>query len=63
MNLVEIYIKEIHSEKEMERKSCMAEKYVEVDSTIDSCGNCRRTTMHFPKSFWEGIKEDGYFMG
>ena len=63
MDLIEIYIKEIHSEKEMERKSWMAEDYIEVDITIDSYGNYRRMTKHFPKSFWEGIKKDGYFWG
>lgn len=63
MNLLEHYIEEIHSVKEVDRQEWMTGPYVRVDATVDCYGNRTREVRHYPLSYWEKIKADGYYMG
>lgn len=63
MNLLEHYIEEIHSVEEVERQEWMNGPYVKVDITIDCYGSIERKTTYYPLSYWESIKEKGYYMG
>lgn len=65
MNLLEHYIKEVHSVKECNEewtKEFPGECFVEVDMTYDCYGCIERRTHTFKISMWEQVKEQGYFM-
>lgn len=67
MNLLEHYIKEIHSvrkcEEEWTKEDDFKDKeYVEVDLTYDCYGCIERRTRCWDKEYFEYIKEKGYFM-
>lgn len=61
VNLLEHYIIEIHSEKEI-MGEWMMEEYVKVDITIGCYGNIERKMKLFPLLYWEDIKKHGYYM-
>lgn len=64
MNLLENYIKEIHSEKpytEDWTKDFPDREFVEVDATIDSYGGIERKLNVFETTKWKQIKEQGYY--
>lgn len=68
MNLLEHYIKEIHSVRKCEEEWTKDdyfkdEEYVEVDLTYDCYGSIKRTIRCWEKEYFEHIKEQGYFMG
>lgn len=60
MNLVECYIKEIHSEEPYTKHG---KNFVKVEVTYDSYGHISRTTNLFLKDEWEKVKEKGYWLG
>lgn len=64
MNLLEQYIKEIHSVEPYTDE--WTEKYhkdfVEVDLTINCYGSVERKTRIFSEEEWEKTKEQGYYM-
>ena len=68
MNLLEHYIKEIHSVKDITNKfteNCgyvPNEPLLEVDLTYDWYGVVKRCKMTFWKSNFEMVKNEGYFM-
>ena len=68
MNLLEHYIKEIHSIKDITNKfteNCgyvPNEPLLEVDLTYDCYGIIERSKMTFWKSNFEMVKNEGYFM-
>lgn len=70
MNMLEHYIVEIHSVKDVTDKFNndltpylkLKEPLLEVDLTVDCYGDVRRTVVQFPKSKFESIKEKGYYM-
>ena len=63
MNLVEVYIEEIHSEERVEMQEWMQEPYIKVDITTDCYGRINRDAQYYPESEWKSIKEKGYYMG
>lgn len=66
LNLVEIYIQEIHSVTGVVTPSVdgiPVEPRVEVDMTVNSYGRIERVTEWFSMSAWEGAKEKGYYWG
>lgn len=69
MNLLEHYIKEIHSVNDITNqfiKSCgyePAESLLEVDMTYNCYGVIERNKKTFWKSDFEEVKKHGYFMG
>ena len=60
MNLVECYIKEIHSEIIYVTNG---REFARVEVTYDSYGRVARTTTVFLKNEWETAKEKGYWLG
>lgn len=65
MNLLENYIKEIHSEKpytEEWTKKFPDRKFVEVDITVDSYGGIKRIQDVYNTVEWDEIKKKGYYM-
>ena len=68
MNLLEHYIKEIHSIKDITNEfiECCGyvpnEPLLEVDLTYDCYGVVKRGKMTFWKSNFEMVKNEGYFM-
>lgn len=68
MNLLEHYIKEIYSEKDISEdfKNVVGkephEPLIEVDVLYDCYGSEERRTLSFFKSKLEEAKEKGYFM-
>lgn len=68
MNLLEHYIKEIHSVKDITNKFTdragyePGEPLLEVDLTYDCYGVVKRGKMTFWKSNFERAKKQGYFM-
>ena len=68
MNLLEHYIKEIHSIKDITNEfiECCGyvpnEPLLEVDLTYDCYGIIERSKMTFWKSNFEMVKNEGYFM-
>lgn len=60
MNLVECYIKEIHSEIIYVSND---KEFVRVEVTYNSYGHVTRTTTIFLKHEWETAKEKGYWLG
>lgn len=69
MNLIEHYIKEVHSEEDVtnkyEEKNGIQpnENILKVDLTYNCYGVITRETRNFFKSEWEIAKLKGYFMG
>lgn len=59
MNLLEHYIKEIHSVVEIERENI---RFLKVDLTYDCYGKVERDTRPFFHDEWEDAKAKGYFM-
>ncbi len=68
MNLLEHYIKEVHSVDDVTNKFeekngyLPSEPLLKVDLTYDCCGQITRETRFFFRSEWEGAKLKGYFM-
>lgn len=65
MNILEHYIKEIHSVEPYEEswtKDFPQKKFVKVDFTHDCHGSVRRTTVVFDTDEWEEVRKQGYFM-
>ena len=68
MNLLEHYIKEIHSVTDITNKFTErcgyepGEPLLEVDLTYDCYGFIKRDNMTFWKSNFERAKKQGYFM-
>lgn len=66
MNLLEHYIKEIHSVKKCKKewtKEFPGEEFVNVDLTYECYGCIERMVHTWNKYSWEQIQEQGYFMG
>ena len=64
MNLVEIWIKHIYSEEEIEHEwDDVKRPCVRVDLETNCYGNVKRETRDFIKSDWEIYKKQGYWMG
>ena len=65
MNLLEHYIKEVHSVKEYNEewtKEFPDEKFVRVDITYDCYGSIERNFHVWNTDAWNRIKKKGYFM-
>lgn len=66
MNLLEHYIKEIHSVKEYNEewtKEFPDTQFIEADITYDCYGTIERKKHVWNINTWNRIKENGYFMG
>ena len=69
MNLIEHYIKEIHSVKDVSNKFEEAtgrkskEPLYEVDITVNCYGVVERTRKFMSKSEFERANKQGYFLG
>ena len=69
MNLIEHYIKEIHSVQDVSNKFEEAtgrkpkEPLYEVDITVNCYGVVERTRKFMSKSEFEQAKKQGYFLG
>lgn len=68
MNLIERYIKEIHSVRDITEefeKHCgykPDEPLLQVDLTYDCYGQIKRTKDLFWKSAFERVKKEGYYL-
>lgn len=68
MNLLEHYIKEVHSvvdvTDEFKKHGAIdnSEKMLQVDLTYDCYGQVKRTSRYFYKEEWEESQRDGYFL-
>ena len=68
MNLLEHYIKEVHSIDDVSNKFEEKNGYppdeplLRIILTYDCYGRIHTTTCYFPKSKWEETKKQGYFM-
>ena len=66
MNVVEVYLKEIHEEKSYTNDWCKQfpeKEFVKVTATWISFGvECKKTIVLNAK-LWEQIKEQGYYLG
>lgn len=64
MNLLEHYIKEVHSVMDVTNRLAYpaSEPMYAVDLTYDCYGAIERKTKHFYKSEWEEAQKKGYFM-
>lgn len=68
MNLLEHYIKEVHSVEDVSNKFEEKNGYppnepiYKVDLTYDCYGQITRETRCFFRSEWEGVKLKGYFI-
>lgn len=60
MEILEHYIKEIHSEEEI--RSYPPPKIMKVDVTTNCWGQIKRWTTTFTKEQWEIAKYKGYFL-
>lgn len=60
MNLLEQYIKEIHSEVEVINDG---KTYVVVDATFTCYGNEQRHMWAWAQDEWTEIKKNGYYWG
>lgn len=66
MNLLEIYLKEIHEEKPYDAEWCNEfpdRKFVEVTATWECYGRVYKETDVYNTKMWNEIKEKGYRMG
>ena len=66
MNILEHYIKEIHSIKPCTEEWITEFPYrelLEIELTSDCYGRIERETYIWSSNQWEQIKEQGYFMG
>ena len=67
MNLLEHYIKEIHSVTDVTKEYINytnddpLEPLFEIDMTVDCYGNISRTKTRFWEKEWETIKKRGYY--
>ncbi|MCA1064693.1 hypothetical protein LCL98_14700 [Rossellomorea aquimaris] len=66
MNVLEHYIKEIHSvdpyDVSFDTKEFAHKKFVKVDVTTNCYGTTRRTDEIFSVAEWEKIKKQGFWM-
>lgn len=62
MNLVEVYIKEIHGVENLGKPEWANEPYVKVDMTTNCYGRVERSKQIFARSEWEATKKRGHFM-
>ena len=66
MNVVEVYLKEVHEEKSYTNDWCKhfpEKEFVKVTATWISFGvECKKTIVLNAK-LWEQIKEQGYYLG
>lgn len=66
MNVVEIYLKEIHSVDPYDEewgKEFPDRKFVEVDATWNSYGHVYRQTDIYNTKMWNEIVDRGYYLG
>ena len=65
MNLLEVYIVEIHSEKPYTEgwTKKFDKEFVEVDVTTNCYGSVKRNTTIWTTEELKKYKEDGYYMG
>ena len=63
MNVLEHYIVEVHSVKELPLEYWMDDFHVEVHMTSNCHGHERFGKHIFTISQWEHIKQRGYYMG
>ena len=61
MNLVDIFIKEIHSEQEKE--TAKGNKYIEADITVSDPGGTKRIIETFVPTSWKVAKEHMRYLG
>ena len=62
MNILEHYVKEIHSIECVEMPFETDEKWVKVNFTVDCYGRINRTELVITISEWHEICENGYYM-
>ena len=68
MNLLECYIKEVHSVEDVSDKFEERNGHppngllYKIDLTYDCYGTIHRTVCYFPKSKWEEFEKQGYFL-
>ena len=63
MNLLECYIKEVHSVKTIPHQDWMEEEWVEVEMTVNCYGNISKTTCYETRENFERDLKRGYYMG
>lgn len=68
MNLLECYIKEVHSEEDVSQeyekviKRTLEQLIIKATMTVVRYGVAEKTTKYFLKSDWEAVKKKGYFL-
>ena len=63
MNLLQVYILEIHSVEDVtDRCKWATEPMIEVDMTTECYGKIERRKEVFSESAWEGAKEKGWYL-
>lgn len=63
MNLLEHYIKEVHSVKTIPHQDWMEEEWIEVEMTVNCYGNISKTTYYNTRENYERDLERGHYMG
>lgn len=66
MNLVEVYLKEIHEVKPYHSEWCKEfpdREFVEVTATWNSYGHIFKRNDVYNTKMWNEIKEKGYYLG
>ena len=66
MNVVEVYLKEVHEEKSYINDWCKQfpeKEFVKVTATWISFGKEYKKTIVLNAKLWEQIKEQGYYLG
>ena len=66
MNVVKVYLKEVHEEKPYTTewfKQFSDKEFVKVTATWISCGVEYKKTIVLDTKLWKQIKEQGYYLG
>lgn len=63
MNLVEVYLKEVHEEKPYIIEEFSDTDFIEVTATWVSWGGEDKKTKVFSTEQWKQIKKQGYYLG
>ena len=66
MNVVKVYLKEVHEEKPYTNDWCKQfpeKEFVKVTATWISFGEEYKKTIVLNAKLWEQIKEQGYYLG
>ena len=63
MNLVEVYLKEVHEEKPYTNEEFSDKDFTKVTATWVSFGVEYKKTLVLRTEQWEQIKKQGYYLG